>query len=156
MYHSRYLEEYESRTPDKQRFDRLRSIPFFSIFKEDDALEHLVGSGCWYQCPAGTFIIREGESGHELYVLISGKIRVFKGGRTLAVLPPGEIVGEMGSLMNQERCANVVALEESTLFRLHIETIRTFPRDQLFAVMRYVYGVTAQRLVDADRRLAVV
>jgi CRP-like cAMP-binding protein len=156
VYRSDYLEQYTAKAPDKQRFERLRSVPFFDIFKHDDELGRLVKTGCWYQCPAGTIIIREGDSGSELYVLISGKIRVFKAGKTLAILTPGEVVGEMGSLLAQDRCANVVALEESTLFRLDIEAMRNFPREQLFSMMRYIYGVTAKRLVDADRRLAAV
>lgn len=156
VYHSDYLEHYTAKAPDKQRFERLRSVPFFNIFKHDEDLEKLVKTGCWYQCPAGTFIIREGDSGSELYVLILGKIRVFKSGKTLAVLTPGEVVGEMGSLLGEDRCANVVALDESTLFRLNIDSMRSFPREQLFSMMRYIYRVTAQRLVDADRRLAAV
>lgn len=155
-YKSDYLEPYEAKMPDKEKYERLRNIPLFGLFKQDEELEKLVKSGCWYKCPAGTFIIREGDNGSEIFVIISGKVRVFKGNRTLAVLLPGEIVGEMGALVNEDRCANVMATEECTLFRLDINSVKDFHREQLFNLMLFLYRVTAKRLVDADRRLAVV
>lgn len=152
-------EENRILSPERQATDRsasLRRLPFFSSFDTDEQISLLVEAGDWYKFPATSFVIREGELEHRLYVVISGRLRVFKSGKTLAVLHPGEIVGEMGAMLYEERCANVISLEDSTLFGIDVGALKKLPREILFLMMQHVYRVTAGRLRDVDRRLAAV
>lgn len=64
--------------------------------------------------PAGTFIVREGDSAEHFYVVLAGTVDVVKqredGGETvLATLGPGEFFGEIGLLRRVPRTAGVRA-----------------------------------------------
>ena len=64
--------------------------------------------------PQGKPIFYQGDLGQALYLVASGKVRLFRthlGGqeRTLALLGPGELFGEMSLLGEGERSASAVA-----------------------------------------------
>jgi CRP/FNR family transcriptional regulator, cyclic AMP receptor protein len=70
--------------------------------------------------PAGTEVIAAEEPGEEVYVLLEGSVKVgllTPGGTEviLAVLGPGEVVGEMSLADSLGRSASVRTLEETTL-----------------------------------------
>lgn len=69
--------------------------------------------------PAGARILQEGDAGDEMYVIQTGKARIYKGTDdrtvTLAVLSNGEFFGEMALVANHPRSASVEALEEITV-----------------------------------------
>lgn len=66
--------------------------------------------------PAGTVLMREGESGHEAYIILSGTARASRevDGRTVPLrdMGPGEIFGEFAILSERPRSADVVALTD--------------------------------------------
>jgi CRP/FNR family transcriptional regulator, cyclic AMP receptor protein len=70
-------------------------------------------------CPAGTVLFREGEVGDRMFVIQSGKVRISKRGRdgdkTLAVMGPGEFLGEMAILNNKPRTGTAVVEEDARL-----------------------------------------
>jgi len=72
---------------------------------------------------AKQIIIREGEYGREVFLIISGKVvvteRVEKGSyRVLNYLGPGEIFGEMAMIENAPRSATLIAATPSKLLAL--------------------------------------
>lgn len=66
---------------------------------------------------AGTFIVREGETGDAAYIVVSGRCEVRKetpsGTQTLLTLGPGDVFGEMAILTEGPRTASVVAIEDT-------------------------------------------
>ena len=73
--------------------------------------------------PGYTTIFRQNQPGDKFFVIISGKVRVFKtdkkGGETeVAILGPGEYFGEMALLTDEPRSASVETLEETQLLVL--------------------------------------
>lgn len=156
IYNSPKSAPNSGNTPPDEKIASLRTIAFFAAFSSDEHITKLLEVGSWFKFSEATFIIREGEVEDMLYVVISGKLRVFKNKKTLAVLQRGEIVGEMGSLLCLPRCANVITLGQCTLFAISVDSLKMLPQEILFPMMRHIYGVTANRLVDANRRLAVV
>jgi uncharacterized protein len=81
---------------------------------------------------AGELVIRKGEVGTEMYMVVSGRVRVFDTQpdgreRTLTVLGPGAEFGEIGLLTREVRSASVIAESPSEVLRLDfpgIERIR--------------------------------
>src|SRR5580700_8252834 len=57
----------------------------------------------------GDVIIREGDKGDELFIVLDGKVRVSRGEQTLLDLGPGEFVGEMALIRSVPRSASVHA-----------------------------------------------
>ena len=54
-------------------------------------------------------VVREGEPGDELFVILEGQARIERGGTVLATFGPGEFFGEIAVLDGRPRSADVVA-----------------------------------------------
>ncbi len=67
----------------------------------------------------GEVLFQEGDDGHAAYLVVTGQVEVLKAGpdgeQRLAVLAPGEVVGELAILTREPRSATVRALTETTL-----------------------------------------
>lgn len=66
----------------------------------------------------GDAVIREGEAGEHLFVIVAGCCDIARQGVTLATLGPGAHFGEMALLNRRPRSARVTACESSQLLRL--------------------------------------
>jgi putative ABC transport system ATP-binding protein len=82
-------------------------------------------------------VIREGDIGHELFLVSDGAVRIERGGSEVARLGPGEFFGELALMSGQRRNASVVAAEAletyvlgEAEFRAAIDASASF-RDQL-------------------------
>jgi CRP/FNR family cyclic AMP-dependent transcriptional regulator len=68
---------------------------------------------------AGELLFRAGEPGDDMFVIRAGSIRVYLEAagkeKTLAILGPGEFVGEMSLLNGKPRSANAVVHEDGEL-----------------------------------------
>ncbi|MDY7002133.1 MAG: cyclic nucleotide-binding domain-containing protein, partial [Thermodesulfobacteriota bacterium] len=122
-----HLLKFSAERPMKN-IGRLREIPFFAVFRDDAHLEVVVENGTWLECPEGTILVREGEMERDFFVLIQGKVRVFKGKKTLALLTRGEILGEMGALLAEPRSANAVVTKDCYLYRMDVSVLKGFPQ----------------------------
>lgn len=93
----------------------LRRIPLFSEISEKD-LDHLFSMARQIFVPSGELVIREGEHGDAMYVLLEGQIEVTKcqGGRdvVLARRGSGDFIGEMSLLQEAPRYASVRTLRD--------------------------------------------
>jgi hypothetical protein len=77
---------------------------------------------------AGAVIFEEGQPGTELYMVISGRVDVVKGGATIASLGPGSNFGEMAMLDDPVRSATARAAEDTELM--------VISRQAFFALLR--------------------
>jgi CRP/FNR family cyclic AMP-dependent transcriptional regulator len=68
--------------------------------------------------PAGTRVIAEGAVEDHLFAVVTGRLRVHRGERTVVELGPGSTVGELAALVPEPRAASVTALEPTTLLRI--------------------------------------
>ena len=59
--------------------------------------------------PADRVIAREGEIGTGFFIVVEGRVKVVRGGTTVAHLGPGEFFGELSVLDGGPRVAQVVA-----------------------------------------------
>lgn len=67
---------------------------------------------------AGQFIVRQGQVGTGLYVIVAGSARVVSGSRELARLGVGEFIGELAVIDQQPRLASVQAVDETVCLAL--------------------------------------
>jgi CRP/FNR family cyclic AMP-dependent transcriptional regulator len=98
-------------------FAGLKKIPFLAQLP-DDALLALAIKAKPAKFPKQTAIITEGEQTSSLYVILSGKVRVFSSDQkskevTLLIQEPGSCFGEIALLSDEPRSASVVALEKT-------------------------------------------
>jgi putative oxidoreductase len=109
------------------------------------------------QVSAGTLVVKQGELPKHFYVVISGKLKVYRetleGIRTdLSVLGPGTYFGEVALVTGTPRTASVEAVEESNLLEISEEEF-DLVLDQNPKLARKIISSLAQWLVEGDRRL---
>lgn len=63
-------------------------------------------------------IIKEGEDGLALYIVLDGAVKVTRGDKVLATLTQGSHFGEMALLRNEPRMASVVSLNNARLIAI--------------------------------------
>lgn len=113
--------------------------PKVALFDDlpQDAFVELVNRLSYLRFSAPELIIREGDPGRSFFVIVEGKVRVFKsqqGGSeiTLAHLSGGAFFGEMALLSGAPRTANVAAEEDTELLEVTDavlrEVVRKYPR----------------------------
>lgn len=95
------------------RYERLVSDPKVFSALPAELLEPLVRNGEERGYPAGDTIMRRGDRGDELLVLLEGRVRVLRANREVE-LGPGEIVGELEVLSPSEegRIADIEAVDD--------------------------------------------
>jgi CRP-like cAMP-binding protein len=94
------------------KIEQLRRVPLFSHCGRRD-LEFLASRMDEVALPAGKTLIREGQSGHTFYILMSGKAEVRRGSRETATLQTGDFFGEISMLDGGPASATVVTSEPS-------------------------------------------
>ena len=96
----------------------------------------------------GTVLIHAGKPNRFLYLILSGRIRIHIENLDLApiaILEPGEIVGELSLIDDQAASASAVAHEDCRLLELDEKTMWTLVEDS-HAVARNLLFVLSRRL----------
>jgi signal-transduction protein with cAMP-binding, CBS, and nucleotidyltransferase domain len=84
----------------------------------------IIAAGRERRFAAGETIVREGEPGDLLYVILEGEVRVERAGRRLEALGAGEFFGEVSVLDGRPRSADVVAETAVRSVALSSEVVR--------------------------------
>jgi CRP-like cAMP-binding protein len=108
---------------------RLRAVGVFADVGAAQLEELATGFGV-QSLRAGETLLREGEEGHEFYVLAEGRLRVDRAAPDrirvhLGDVVPGECVGETALLRNAPRDATVTASQPSTVLVLPRDRFRS-------------------------------
>jgi predicted RND superfamily exporter protein len=137
--------------------DPHKTIPLFEGLRPSQAkIVTLMGE--LQAFPKGQVIVRQGEMGNEMYVLLKGAadILIKSGGRSerIAAVDRGEVFGEMGLLRHHERTADIVATEDVEVLAVNERFLsrikRRYPRigAQIFF---NVAKILSDRLEEARR-----
>lgn len=133
------------------KLDLLRTVSLFRDLgrKELESVGRLADT---VDVPEGKVLMREGESGAEMFVIASGSVVVERNGKEVVRLGQGEVVGEGALLSEGPRTATVTTVEPSTLFVLGHREFHTLLADSA-EVRRCVFAEVARRLrtAEADR-----
>jgi CRP-like cAMP-binding protein len=134
----------------------LATSPLFRPFNHQQQLD-LIRRFDGHEIAAGTVIIREGDAGQGLFVVLSGEVEVSKrqaggGDLALARLRAGDVFGEMSLLSNQATIATVTAARDSTILFLARDYFQRLV--EALPTIRQYFVELAQRR-DIETRLAV-
>lgn len=96
-----------------------RAVPLLDGLDEEQQ-RRVVKTGTVLDCRAGDAIIRRGDVGNELFVILSGtvEVRMPGAGRPLAVFVQGQVFGEIAFIANVQRSADVVAVTDTQVLVL--------------------------------------
>ena len=136
--------------------DLIRRVPLFSMLTNDQA-QGIADSVVKRRYRRGEIIVEHGRKSNALYILLTGRARVLTAdsrGREviLAVLQPGDYVGEMSLIDNEPHSATVRAEVQTDMLSLgRPEFARCLPENSsmAYAIMKGL----VQRLRQADRKI---
>lgn len=91
-----------------EKLDLLHSMPLFARFDRHH-IERLGMLTDEVDVPAGKVLIRQGDSGDDLMIVVSGQVGVDRGGERINQLGPGDFFGEIALIQRGPRTATVTA-----------------------------------------------
>ena len=88
-----------------------------------EAFKKILGIARRENVEAGSALLRESAAGDTLYIILSGRVKVYKTGDNgeqieLAILGSGSIFGEMGVFDGQSNSASIITVEDSILLAI--------------------------------------
>jgi CRP-like cAMP-binding protein len=122
----------------------LKAVPMFAEVSDETLADvaELLGE---VEDAKGQVVFEKGAEGDSLYVVVSGKVRVYDGPRTIVELGPKEIFGELALLDPEPRLASIAAVEDTRLVRLDRESFAELMAGNI-EVVRGVLHVLCERL----------
>jgi CRP-like cAMP-binding protein len=146
-------------SPDLKAF--LLATPFFGGLS-DASLDLLISMLVERPFETGATVVAQGEPGHSLFIVVSGRLAVSQRGDSGSVIPvtglePGDFFGEMTLIEMQNRSATVVAVSPTVLYELTARQLYTYYKADIHAyvlVMQNVNRELCRRLRRADKRIA--
>ena len=140
------------RRPD-EKLELLHSIALFGAFtnKELEAVARHVDRATR---AAGDVLMRQGDRGDEMMLLLSGAATVERDGRTLARLGANDVVGELSLIDREPRTATVTATEACDVLVMHRQDFTALMEEVPHFNQRVLLSL-AKRLRAADENLSV-
>jgi AAA family ATP:ADP antiporter len=134
----------------------LKSAPLFAAI-EGEELAALADIALEHTFQPGEIIFEENQAPHHLYVIVHGKVEIFRRvdskERTLAYLGEKECFGEMAILDDQPRSASVRAAEATTVLKIDRESFRELILERpniAFAIFRILSGRLRHQNLEAE------
>jgi CRP-like cAMP-binding protein len=116
--------------------------------------------GCIVEVAPGTLVTQEGYVERELYVILSGSFEVLSGGRRLAVVGAGEVLGEVAFFRESGcRSASVRAVAPGRVLMLRRKVLESMMKDEpamAAELLFHLARVVSERLAAANRRMRLM
>lgn len=139
-----------------ERLLALKQVPLFATLSLDqiEAVHQLTRETIFVN---GEVIVREGDRGGELFLLLEGKVRVWKNHGTpratpLTTLEAVTYFGEMAILDDEPRSATVIAIERARLLSLDGRSLKDLVH-QMPEIAFEILRVLTSRVRAAEQRL---
>jgi CRP/FNR family cyclic AMP-dependent transcriptional regulator len=132
------------------KIERLANVELFNRCSPSE-LMHLATIADQIDLPAGYQLCREGRVAQECFVIIRGEAEVEINGEPVAIIGPGETVGEMGLLERKPRSATVTTVSPMSAYVIarsrFDDLLERYP-----TVARLILAELTGRLRRADER----
>ena len=140
---------------DSEKFDTLRTLPFFDDFSDIELWEVLRFSR-WSEIQPGHTVIHDGDIGDFFCFLAEGELKVTKNGKILNLLTSGDCLGEMAviSKAKPKRGADVIALVQSKLVTIKGDALAKASDGCRMHFYQSFLEVLTNRLALANARLS--
>src|SRR4249920_458746 len=141
-----------ARTTDP-KLELIAGVPLFAGFnrREIEAVGRLMDE---VDVKAGRVLMREGASGREFFIVVSGNVRVERKGRKVNELGAGDFLGEIALIDGGPRTATAIAAEPCRLLVLGVGGFRTLV-SKYPTVQGKIMKALAVRLREAQPRAVV-
>ncbi len=149
------LSVYQREVTDSEKFSLLRKSDVFEEVN-DAQLWELVHTSRWRRLPPGSTVVSENDSGHSMYLLGTGELKIMKRGRLLNVLRGGECFGEMAYIYGGtvRRHATVEAMTDVLIAEFNRDAMECMTAGCRLKVAHGLLRTLAERLSLANDRVS--
>ena len=134
----------------KKQLDSLSNVALFSACNTKE-LQKVAKASDEIRMTAGTLIVDQGQTGREAFVIVDGQVTVKRGGRKIATLGAGDVVGELSLLDHGPRTATVVCETDCTLLVIDQRRFLNV-LDDVPSISHKLMAALATRIRDMDRQ----
>jgi CRP/FNR family transcriptional regulator, cyclic AMP receptor protein len=127
------------------KIDALKRAPLFADLSRKELVE-VAKLTDELEVSAGTVLVKEGELGHEFFVVVEGEADFTRNGRKLPLAKPVEFFGEISLIEHTQRLATVKATSDMRVFVLGEREFRSL-LDSNPRIERKVLKALARRLL---------
>lgn len=99
------------------KIETIRKMPLFKYLTYKELVK-IMNITEMEETASGTTIIKEGKSGEDLYIVLSGTVSVHKGEKKIVELSDGDHFGEMALVDKAPRSADITALTDTKLLKM--------------------------------------
>jgi CRP-like cAMP-binding protein len=135
------------------KVDVLRTIPLLGSLSKKH-LDLIARHADEVTVPAGKVLTRQGGLCREFFVVLEGRARVEQGGKKIATVRSGEMLGEMSLIDNKPRVATVITETPMTLLVIEARAFGTLI-DEVPELRKKLLVTLCERLRAADAKLAL-
>jgi CRP-like cAMP-binding protein len=114
------------------RLPALRPVPIFRGLTKASLLA-VARKAKEVSYPAGSTLVRQGDAGDALCVIVKGSVEVTRDGHVVAVMSAGDFFGEISLIDGEPRSATVAATEDVTLLEVSSDDFRALLADPYVA-----------------------
>ena len=136
-------------TEIKNSLKHLRYSPLFSSCSSKD-LERIAKAGDRVTFAKGFTMMKQGDSGREAFIILSGKATVKRSGKKVVAIGTGSVVGELSLLDHGPRTATVICDTECQVLVINRGNFLAVI-DKVPALRHKLFGALALRIRDLDR-----
>jgi CRP-like cAMP-binding protein len=123
-----------------------RRVKLFRGLKADQ-VQTIFTSGATREVEAGHTVFEKGAKEKELYVILSGKVRIVDDGKEIGLLSTGDMFGEMAVVTGEPRVATAVASATTSLFAMNEAVFRQLLTKQVSTrVLLNMLNIVSQRI----------
>jgi serine/threonine protein phosphatase PrpC/CRP-like cAMP-binding protein len=136
--------------------DVLMKMPLFSRLEERE-LYRIMQVAEVLSYKADQVVVREGDRGDQLFIVLEGAVRILRGDTTLSEVGPGDHFGEMALIRAKPRSATALAMEPSELIAIRRADFFEILRKEHELAVKLLWqflGVLADRLDQTSRDLS--
>jgi serine/threonine protein phosphatase PrpC len=138
------------------KLDTLKKIPLFRYLTYQELVK-VLNITYLETYDAGADIIKEGDSGEELYVILAGRVLVSRGSQEIVELHPGVHFGEMALVDQSPRSATVTARDPARLLVVQRRSFYTLIRKEPVLAVKLLWSfvqVLSRRLRETNEQLS--
>ncbi|MGZ8630525.1 MAG: cyclic nucleotide-binding domain-containing protein [Actinomycetota bacterium] len=141
--------EQAMRRTKRQSATALAGVPMFADFSKKH-LQRLAADTDELTFAPGEAVVREGELGETLFVVLQGEGKVVRGRRTVGSVLPGDFFGELAAIDAQPRSASVVAVTPLRALRLFRRHLMSLLEDEPQVTLKLLDGIV-RRIRQVER-----
>jgi CRP-like cAMP-binding protein len=138
------------------KLDTLKKIPLFRYLTYQELVK-VLNITYLETYEAGTEIIKEADSGEELYIVLAGRVVVSRSGQEIVELHPGVHFGEMALVDQSPRSATVTARDATRLLVVQRRSFYTLIRKEPVLAVKLLWSfvqVLSRRLRETNEQLS--